>query len=97
MRKAARTDANQAEIVAALRAVGASVWPIGLPVDLLVGVAGQTVAVEVKRLIGKRNPKAAKYTDLQREFMATWNGGPVATLTDVDGALRLVRTLRGLA
>ena len=56
MRKAAKTDANQAEIVAALRAVGASVWVIGLPVDILLGVAGKTLAVEIKTLTGKRAP-----------------------------------------
>ena len=37
MRHAARVDANQIQIVSALRAAGAYVWIIGLPVDLLVG------------------------------------------------------------
>ena len=95
MRHAARVDENQAEIVAALRAAGASVWIIGLPVDLLVGYAGQTVPVEVKGLTGKRSPKPRRYTELQAEFMRTWQGGPVATFTDVDGALRLLAVLRG--
>lgn len=93
MRRAARTDANQATIVDALRAAGAYVWPIGLPVDLLVGVAGQTALVEVKTITGKRSPKPARYTGLQTAFMADWRGGPVATLTDVDGAIRLVKTM----
>ena len=95
MRRAARTDANQAAIVAAMRAAGASVWAIGLPVDLVVGVAGKTALVEVKTLVGKRAPKAAKYTPLQLDFMATGRGGPVALITDVDGALRMVATMRG--
>lgn len=93
-RHAARTDANQAAIVAALRSVGCSVWIIGLPVDLLVGVAGHTVPVEIKTLTGKKAPKAARYTPLQQAFLAEWRGGPVATLTDVDGALRLAATMR---
>lgn len=95
MRRAAKVDGNQAAIVSALRSVGASVWVIGLPVDLLVGVAGKTALVEVKRLVGKRAPKAAGYTPLQVAFMAGWNGGTVATITDVDGALTLVKTMRG--
>jgi phosphoserine phosphatase len=90
VRRAARVDANQAEIVAALRAAGATVWILGLPVDLLVGKAGHTLLVEVKTIEGKRKPHAARYTDLQREFLATWKGGPVATVTDVAGALRVL-------
>lgn len=37
MRHAARVDANQAAIVAALEAAGATVEVIGQPLDLLVG------------------------------------------------------------
>ena len=95
MRRAAKVDANQAAIVSALRSVGASVWVIGLPVDLLVGAHGKTALAEVKTLVGKRAPKAAGYTPLQQGFLSTWRGGAVATLTDVDGALKLVATMRG--
>ena len=52
MRHAARVDANQAEIVAVLRAAGAYVWIIGLPVDLLCGYAGKTTLIEVKTKTG---------------------------------------------
>lgn len=90
MRHAARTDANQAAIVSALRAAGASVWNIKLPVDLLVGVAGRTALVEVKTDKGKHTP-------LQQSFMADWRGGTVATIRDVDAALRLVATMKGTA
>ena len=93
MRHAARVDANQAAIVAALRAAGASVWIVGLPVDLLVGFRGATVLLEIKTTVGKRAPKPARYTDLQREFLQSWRGGPVATVTDVDGALRALGAL----
>ena len=97
MRRAAKVDVNQAAIVSALRAAGASVWVIGLPVDLVVGVSGTTALVEVKTLIGKKAPKPASYTPLQQAFMADWLGGPVATVCDVDSALRLVATMRGSA
>lgn len=82
MRYAAKVDANQAAIVSAMRAAGASVWIIGLPVDLLVGHRGRTMLMEVKR-DGK-----AKFTPLQQSFMATWGGGAVARVDSVDAALR---------
>lgn len=93
MRYAARVDANQAEIVSAMRSVGAQVWIIGLPVDLLVGYRGKTMLVEVKTLKGKKSPRAADHTPLQISFMADWTGGPVATITDVDGALLALKVL----
>lgn len=93
MRYAARVDENQAEIVAAMREAGASVWVIGLPVDLLVGYAGRWALVEVKRMVGKLNPKPAKHTALQKAFMLDHKGGTVATITDTEGALRLLRTM----
>lgn len=93
-RYAARVDANQAEIVDALRKAGASVWIIGLPVDLLVGYAGTTALVECKSLTGKRNPQPSKHTQLQKDFMFSWNGGAVATVTDVRGALNVLEAMR---
>ena len=48
MRYAARVDANQEQIVSALRGAGAYVWIIGLPVDLLVGYKNHTFLVELK-------------------------------------------------
>ena len=89
MRRAARVDETQAAIVAALRAAGAYVWIIGLPVDLLVGCGSETALVECKSLTGKRKPKAKAYTDLQEQFMREWPGGIVSTVTDEAGALRL--------
>ena len=90
MRRAARVDETQAEIVAALRKIGASVWIIGLPLDLLVGYRGRTYLMECKRLEGKREPKPADHTGLQKRFMATWAGGAYATVTDAEGAIRAV-------
>jgi hypothetical protein len=48
MRRAARVDENQAQIISALRAAGAYVWIVGLPVDLLVGYRNHTYLVEIK-------------------------------------------------
>ena len=96
MRRAARVDENQSQLVDAMRKAGAAVWIIGLPVDLLIGCNGVTALAEVKVMQGKRKPHAAPYTGLQRDFMASWLGGPVSTLTDVESALRLVAVLKGL-
>lgn len=88
MRRAAKVDSTQAAIVAALRAAGASVWPIGLPVDLLVGRAGKTLLMECKTLTGKRKPRPASYTQLQVDFMASWRGMPVYTVTTAEEAIK---------
>ena len=51
MRRAARVDANQEQIVSVLRAAGAVVWIIGLPVDLLVGYKNHTFLVRSKQTL----------------------------------------------
>ena len=76
MRRAAKTDENQAEIVAALRLVGWSVLPLhavgkGCP-DLLVAKGEQTFLMEVKD--GAKPPSARKLTPDQVEFHAAWRG-----------------------
>jgi len=57
MRRAARTDSNQEEIVSHLRAIGASVQILaevghGCP-DLLIGWRGKNLLAEVKRPGGR--------------------------------------------
>ena len=64
-RRAAKVDANQGEIVAALRAVGASVAPAhtmggGFP-DLVVGHQGVTYLLEVKTPKGKLTPDQERW------------------------------------
>ena len=51
-----RRDNNQVVIVKALRALGATVIPIEKPVDLLVGIAGVNILMEVKGEKGKLTP-----------------------------------------
>jgi hypothetical protein len=89
MRRAARVDQNQAEIVAALRAAGAYVWIIGLPVDILIGYKGRTVLAEIKR-----DSKARK-TALQEDFFASWTGGTLVRIDRVEAALRVLRMIDG--
>lgn len=92
MRRAAKVDRNQAEIVAALRAAGASVTPLhavggGVP-DILCGFRGQTYLIECKD--GTAPPSQRRLTSDQQEWHAAWRGGPVAVVHDVGAALALI-------
>lgn len=84
MRYAARVDANQQQVVSALRAAGAYVWVLGLPVDLLVGYKNHTFLVEIKD-----GPKK-KLTKLQQDFFENWTGGTLCRINDAEGALRMI-------
>ena len=81
-------DANQDQIVVALRAAGANVWIISLPVDLLVGYMGNTFLVEIKRTAKSR------LTPLQRDFFESWGGGTLARIDSPDAALRMIGVLK---
>lgn len=86
MRRAARVDANQPEIVAALRQSGCSVEHLhsvggGVP-DLLVGVQGLNLLIEVKD--GSKPPSARKLTPDQVEWHGKWQGQKVIASTVVE-------------
>jgi hypothetical protein len=85
MRHAARVDANQEAIVSALRAEGAYVWIIGLPVDLLVGYGNHTFLVEIKTNSKKR------LTKLQADFFQSWTGGTLARIDCPESARRMLK------
>jgi hypothetical protein len=94
-RWAARSDSNRHAIVDALRAAGAVVYDLRRPVDLLVAFRGQTILVEIKRPAGPRGGTAGrKHTKAQSEFLATWVGGPVATVESPEAALRAIGVLK---
>ena len=89
MRRAAKVDLGQAEIVSALRKCGISVHSTaalgkGFP-DLIAADSKQVWLIEVK------GPKG-KLTDDQVAFIATWRG-PVHVVRSVDDALRIVGVL----
>lgn len=95
MRRAAKIDANQPAIVAALRAAGAVVHPMhavgnGFP-DLIVLFRGVTMAMEVKD--GAKPPSARALTPDQQKLHAAWTGGPLSIVTDVEGALRALKVI----
>ena len=91
MRRAARVDGNQAEIVSALRQIGASVAAChavgqGFP-DICVGWQGGTYLLEIK---DPSKPKAdQELTPSQIEWHATWRGH-VAVVKTVREALEAI-------
>jgi hypothetical protein len=88
MRYAARVDATQQQIVSALRAAGAYVWIIGLPVDLLVGYRGHTFLVECKSGSKKR------FTALQADFFENWGGSTLCRIDSPEAALRMIGVIK---
>jgi hypothetical protein len=88
MRRAARVDANQQQIISALRAAGAYVWIIGLPVDLLVGYKGHTFLMEIKTDSKKR------LTALQADFFENWSGSTLCRIDNPEAALRMIQVVK---
>jgi hypothetical protein len=85
---AARIDANQGEIVDALRKAGATVQHLhrvgaGCPV-LMIGFRGSNLLFEVKD--GDKPPSQQTIRRAQTEWRDTWRG-QVAVVTNADEAL----------
>lgn len=90
--RAARIDANQPEIIKALRSVGCSVQPLhtvgdGVP-DLLVGFRSRTVLMEIKD--GSKPPSKQALTPDQVQWHSEWRGSPVEVVRNVDDALAAI-------
>lgn len=95
MRRAAKIDANQEQVVQVLRAAGATVQSLaavgkGVP-DLLVGFQGQTVLLEVKD--GKKSPSQRKLTEDQLAWHGAWRGGALAVVDGPEAALRVLKVI----
>lgn len=95
MRRAAKVDANQAEIVGVLRAHGFTVYPAhavggGFP-DLVVGWGKQTFLVEVKD--GAKPPSKQALTPAQQDFARDWKGN-FRVINSIDAALEWVREVK---
>lgn len=98
MRRAAKIDANQTQVVIALRAAGATVQSLaavgqGVP-DLLVGFQGKTMLMEVKD--GRRPPSERQLTEQQLTWHGAWRGGTLCVVDGPDAALRAIGVLKGL-
>lgn len=88
MRRAAKIDANQEQVVSALRAAGAVVQSLaaiggGVP-DLLVAFRGNLFLLEVKD--GAKRPSERKLTDAQQKWHQAW-GALVEVVTSPEQAL----------
>jgi hypothetical protein len=89
LRTASRVDANQASIVRALRAVGASVLHVHQLkncFDILVGYRKRTFLMEIK--VSEKET----LTPGEAEFMRTWQGTPYHIVYTVDQAIRIITT-----
>ena len=91
MRRAARVDENQAEIVAALRQIGASVQSLasvgcGCP-DLLIGLRGRNCLLEIKN--PKQDASHRRLTPDEEGFLKCWRGQYAVVMT-VEQAIREV-------
>ena len=93
--RAKRVDANQADIVEALRKVGALVAVTsavgnGFP-DIVVGYSGGLYLMEIKD--GTKPPSATKLTKDEVAFHAKWTGY-VHIVYSLDDALRVIGAIR---
>lgn len=91
MRRAAKVDSSQADIVDALKAAGATVQHLhsvgqGCP-DLLVGFRGQNYLIECKPAVG--SPSQRKLRATQVEWHGGWKG-KVAVVETAEAALVVI-------
>ena len=85
-----RTDHNQSEIIKAFEALGCTVFDLsnvgGGLCDLLVGLVGVNLLVEIKKPKGKLTPA-------QTDFFETWKGqkGIVTTIDEAEFLVNVIR------
>ncbi len=91
MRRAAKVDDNQREIVNALRQAACTVQLLhavgaGCP-DILVGCRGKNYLLEIKD--GRKPPSQQKLTKAQKKFHRDWRGQCIV-VNSVESAFRAV-------
>ena len=86
MRRDAKVDANQPEIVAALKKVGATIWhtyPLGRGgPDIVVGYGGRSYPMEIKS-------KDGVLTEDEVKWHKAWQGN-ISIVRSVDEALEVI-------
>lgn len=105
MKYARRRDANEPDVVAALKAAGAAVQKLdgtGCP-DLLVGYCGELHLLEIKLPLGARGGKAHRreheggegdMTEAQVKWWAAWKGKAPTIVRSADEALKAIGARR---
>lgn len=86
-----RVDANQPEIVAAMRAIGASVLHLHTLkncFDVLVGYRARTFLIEIKD--PAQPPGKRQLTAGEEEFRRTWRGSEYHIVHTVDEAIAIL-------
>lgn len=91
MRRAARRDANEDQVVSALQACGAHVETINDAgrFDLLVWYRGHTLLLEVKD--GRKPPSARQLSPAEQKFHERWPGNNLHIVTGPEEALELLK------
>ena len=91
MRRAAKIDSNQNEIVEALRRCGASVLitsQLKNCFDILVGYNGINYIVEIKD--GNKPPSQRRLTKGEIQFRDNWKGGKYYVIESIEDALKMI-------
>lgn len=96
MRRAARIDANQPEIIRTLEEMGCTVQDLsrvgeGCP-DILVGVCGRNILMEIKD--GSRVASERKLNKRQREWFANWRGQRMV-VESREQVIEIINEIRG--
>lgn len=91
MRRAARADINQPDIVRKLRSMGASIWHThtlgrGGP-DIVIGYCGVNVLAEIKR------DEREQLTLAEYKFHAAWRGH-IVTIRNERDAVQLLEGMK---
>jgi Holliday junction resolvase len=96
MRLAAKTDANQTQVISALRAAGATVQSLaavgkGVP-DLLVKYREQLFLIEVKD--GRKPPSARQLTPDQVKWHEEWKCDFLGVVENPEQALKFIGAIK---
>ena len=96
MRRAAKVDQNQDQVVSALRAAGAKVQSLaavgkGVP-DLLCQYQGSFYLIEVKD--GRKPPSQRKLTDDQVKWHEEWKSAFLGVVESPDEALKFIGAIK---
>ena len=94
MRRAARADANQPEIVKAIRDLGAT-WQhthtIGGALDGIIGYYGIDQRVEIKD--GKKTTSERKLTNDEQKVFDLWKGRKPVVIESVDDVEKILKQM----
>ena len=96
MRRAAKVDQNQDQVVSALRSAGAKVQSLaavgkGVP-DLLCQYQGTFYLIEVKD--GRKQPSQRRLTDDQVKWHEEWKSAFLGVVESPDEALRFIGAIK---